>query len=69
MVWPAAGEELHPILDRDPEPLLLLEHQDELERAHRVLVDRNISHGVDVAVLLCLASCRSRVSSASSRRG
>ena len=51
MVRPAAGEEVHPVLDGDPEPFLLLEHQDQLERAHRVLVHRDVSHGVDAAAV------------------
>ena len=54
VVRPAAGDEMQPVLDGDPEPLLLLEHQDQLERADRVLVHRDVPHGVDAAVTLTL---------------
>ena len=40
---------MQPVLDGDPEPFLLLEHQDEPERAHRVLVHRDVSHGAYAA--------------------
>ena len=40
---------MQPVLDGDPEPFLLLEHQDQPERAHRVLVHRDVSHGVYAA--------------------
>ena len=49
MVRPAAGEEVQPVLDGDPEALLLLEHQNQLEGAHRVLVHGDVAHGVDSA--------------------
>ena len=55
MVRPAAGEEVQPVLDGDPEALLLLEHQDQLEGAHRVLVHGDVAHGVDSAVAAAAA--------------
>ena len=42
---------MQPVFDGDPEPFLLLEHQDQLERADRVLVHRNVSHGMDAAAV------------------
>ena len=55
VVRPAAGEEVQPVLDGDPEALLLLEHQDQLEGAHRVLVHGDVAHGVDSAVAAAAA--------------